>query len=228
MTTRLQPKWDTLPPAQRELWPMLSPARSMGFVLYGGTAIALRLGHRQSVDFDLFSNQALDRCALEEKLPLLAKSTVLADRPDTLTVLVPTGAGVDSSVKVSFFGGIRFGRVGWPQLTVDGCLEVASIEDLLATKLKTVLQRVESKDYRDIAALIGAGADLATGLAAARELFGRHFQPSECLKALVYFQGGDLHLLEPAVRDLLVKAAASVRSLPFVQLRDLRLGAAVG
>ncbi|MDF1482816.1 nucleotidyl transferase AbiEii/AbiGii toxin family protein [Extensimonas sp. H3M7-6] len=32
----------------------LRPAPAMGFALYGGTAIALRLGHRQSVDFDFF------------------------------------------------------------------------------------------------------------------------------------------------------------------------------
>jgi hypothetical protein len=48
----LEPKLAILPPEQRRLWPELRDI-PRGFVLYGGTAIALHLGHRQSVDFDL-------------------------------------------------------------------------------------------------------------------------------------------------------------------------------
>jgi hypothetical protein len=55
----------------------------------------------------------------------------------------------------------------------------------MATKLKVLLQRVEAKDYQDIAALIKAGVSLERGLAAARELYGHRFQPSESLKTLV-------------------------------------------
>jgi hypothetical protein len=46
-----EPNLDTLPNAQRILLSSLRPLRQLGFVLYGGTAIALRLGHRESVDF---------------------------------------------------------------------------------------------------------------------------------------------------------------------------------
>src|SRR4051812_41286180 len=38
----------------------------------------------------------------------------------------------------------------------DGTLLVASLEDLLATKLKATLDRAEGKDYRDIAAILRA------------------------------------------------------------------------
>jgi len=51
----------------------------MGFVLSGGTAIALRLGHRVSVDFDLFTEKSLEREKLEEAFPFLGRSTVLQD-----------------------------------------------------------------------------------------------------------------------------------------------------
>ena len=44
------PKLETLPKPQQEIWPHLKPAIDLGFVLYGGTAIALQLGHRESVD----------------------------------------------------------------------------------------------------------------------------------------------------------------------------------
>ena len=62
----LKPRLDILPPAQQSLWPHLSDLPDH-FVLYGGTAIALRLGHRESVDFDFFSDVPLDE-ALKERL----------------------------------------------------------------------------------------------------------------------------------------------------------------
>lgn len=52
---------------------------------------------------------------------------------------------------------IGFGRVGEPDLTEDSILQVASLDDLMATKVKVVLQRAEAKDYRDIAAMVTAG-----------------------------------------------------------------------
>lgn len=46
--------YDILPPEQKSLWPSLHKLSELGFVLYGGTAIALQCGHRNSVDFDFF------------------------------------------------------------------------------------------------------------------------------------------------------------------------------
>ena len=40
--------------------------------------------------------------------------------------------------------------------------------------------------------MIDAGISLKHGLAAARLMYGQAFQPSESLKAMVYFEGGDL------------------------------------
>ena len=67
MTPPLIPRLDALPEAQRHLWPMLQPLAGLGFVLYGGTAISLRLGHRQSVDFDFFTDRPLDPQALRSR-----------------------------------------------------------------------------------------------------------------------------------------------------------------
>ncbi len=127
----------------------------------------------------------------------------------------PPGAPSEA-VKVSFFGDIGFGRVGAPELTEDGVLEVASLTDLLATKLKVILQRIEAKDYRDIAAMIRAKAGLDYGLAAARLLYFPTFQPSESLKALTLFSGGNLDQLSQADRRTLVTAVQGVRELPQV------------
>jgi len=221
--SELSPHLEILPQAQRLLWPELQPAVALGFALYGGTAIALRLGHRTSVDFDFFSANALDRSALFSAMPFLKAAQVLQDQPETLTLLVsPTGRSSDT-VKVSFFGSITFGRAGMPQWTIDRVAQVASPEDLLGTKLKVILQRIESKDYIDTAAIIEKGTSLTLGLGVARALFGSAFQPSECLKALVYFEGGDLDILPRQVKDRLIASAATVDDLPRVSLLEHRL-----
>lgn len=212
----LQPRLDVLPAAQRALWHELQGVKSLGWVLYGGTAIALRLGHRASVDFDFFNDKRLDSQRLAEACPGLDRSTVVQERPETLTVLMPAEAE-RTPVKVSFFGGLGFGRVGEPDVTSDGVLEVASADDLLAHKLKVLLQRVEARDYLDIAALLDSGLHLDRGLASARALFEGAFQPSESLKALVYFEGGDLHTLPPPVKETLIAVARRVRDLPTAQ-----------
>jgi hypothetical protein len=55
----LIPRLDILPAAQRALWLELS-ATPRDFTLYRGTAIALRLGHRASADFDFFGRMGFD------------------------------------------------------------------------------------------------------------------------------------------------------------------------
>ena len=52
------PCFEILPSAQKNLWPELAGVPPH-FVLYGGTALALRLGHRVSVDFDFFSSKTI-------------------------------------------------------------------------------------------------------------------------------------------------------------------------
>ena len=218
MIGSFKPHMEVLPPAQQRLWAALRPAQELGFVLYGGTAIALRLGHRTSVDFDFFSDRSLDKSAMKAAFPFLAGVTVLQERPETLTVLISGGEDQNEYVKVSFFGAVGFGRVGEPELTEDGILPVASLEDLMATKVKVILQRIEAKDYQDIAAMLTANVSLTKGLAAARALYGQDFQPSEALKAMVYFEGGDLYTLSAAEQQTLILAASSVRDLPAARI----------
>lgn len=221
MIAHFKARTDILPSAQRCLWPELRGIPGLDFTLYGGTGIALRLGHRDSIDFDFFSEQPLDRPAIRAALPFLGQATALQDHGDAWVVLVPVERG---DVKISFFGGIDFGRVGEPEFTDDQVLQVASLDDLMATKLKVILQRAEAKDYRDIAAMVGAGVDLARGLASARLLFGPNFQPSESLKALVYFDDGDLRTLTAIEKKTLVDAVQSIRDLPQVEVKSARLG----
>ena len=62
------PNLDILPASQRALWKELK-ATPKHFVLYGVTALALRLGHRVSEDFDFFTNTTFDPEGLVDPIP---------------------------------------------------------------------------------------------------------------------------------------------------------------
>jgi hypothetical protein len=215
-----QPHWEVLPPEQRIVWPQLSTSVELGMVLYGGTAAALRLGHRYSVDFDFFTEKTLDRESLKDGFPFLAQSTIIHDRKNTLSVLAPTADGM---VKVSFFGDINIGRAGVPERTADGVAEIASLLDLLATKLKVMQQRIESKGYVDVAAILRAGIALEDGLAAAAALYAPHFQPSEAVRDLTFFEGGDMANLSLADKEFLTRNSAHLCHIPAGRRRSCSL-----
>jgi hypothetical protein len=215
MPQRLEPKLGVLPPAQREIWTSLAPAPLLNFVLYGGTAIALHLGHRESLDFDFFQSEPLDKDRVRAAFKFINGAGILQDAADTLVVLAEMPSG---PVKVSFFGGIGFGRVNDPLQTRDDILLVASLEDLMATKLKATLDRAEAKDYRDIAEMISTGVSLPVGVSAFRAMF--HGEPSQVLRSIGYFEDGDLHGLAESDRRLLRNARDRVGQLPDVMIRN--------
>jgi hypothetical protein len=195
-----------LPPPQRTFWEEDLDTIPPGWVLYGGTAIALHLGHRQSRDFDFFSSDPLDRDALRRRVRLVAEARTLQDEPDTLTVAAEK-AGVP--IKLSFFGGIGFGRVGEP-VRLKGVARIASRLDLLGRKLATVTQRIEPRDYLDIAALLASGLGINEGVAALLALYGKQASGLQSVKTIAWFKGGNLEEVLPAeVRELLTRAAAA-------------------
>ncbi len=123
------------------------------------------------------------------------------------------------NVRLSFFGGLIMGRIDAPTQTEDGIALVASPLDLLATKLKVIMRRAEAKDYEDIAQLLRSGESLIQGLGAARALFGSAFAPSESLRALTFFDDGDLARVSAETRqELRNEAAKTSRIFPIPHL----------
>jgi hypothetical protein len=214
MPQRLDPKLGVLPAAQREVWTSLAPASRLNFVLYGGTAIALHLGHRKSLDFDFFRSEPLDKDQIRAAFGFIDGAAILQDAPDTLVAVAEMPSG---PVKISFFGGVGFGRVNDPLQTGDGILLVASLDDLMATKLKATLDRAEAKDYRDIAEMISAGVSLPAGVSAFSAMFNG--EPSQVLRSIGYFEDGDLNSLDRPDRELLRNARDRIGQLPDVVVR---------
>jgi hypothetical protein len=206
---------DILPRPQRELWEKLS-AIPEGFVLYGDTAIALQLGHRQSIDFDFFARTSFDPQHLLESNPLLAGSEVVALSANTLTVRV----GDTEPVLMSFFGVPRLPvlrpphRIGAPRTEVGHLLELAGMKAMVVQK------RAEAKDYVDLHALIfQAHIDLSSALAAGAFLYPPHFAPELTLKSLCYFDDGNLANVPVNIRQDLARAvrAVDVQALPVLK-----------
>jgi hypothetical protein len=205
MPALLTPRLDILPPPQRALWMELSDLPSM-FTLYGGTAIALRYGHRQSEDFDFFAHADFDPANLREKIPFLAGASILHSEANTLTCRVMR----DGPVLVSFFGVPRLGLLREPDSVGHNGIRIASTIDLAGTKVSTVQRRPEAKDYVDIDTLMANGIDLPTALAAGVALYGTAFNPQITLKALSFFDDGNLATLSNEVRRRLVAAVDAV------------------
>ena len=209
----LDARIDILPKAQQEIWPLLAPASGLSLVLYGGTAVALHLGHRASIDFDFFSAAPLDKKRIETSLAFMRGAATIQEDENTLVVNATMPSG---SVKLSFFGGMTIGRLNEPLQTRDHTLLVASLEDLLATKLKAILDRAEAKDYRDIAAMLSAGVALERGLGGFAKMYGK--DPGLALRAIGFFKDGDLPSLARSDQDVLRAARDRVTDIPAITL----------
>ena len=93
MSRNLDARIDILPAAQQEIWPSLTAAPRLSFVLYGGTAVALHLGHRASVDLDFFSAAPLDKGAMEASFAFMPEARTIQEDSNTLVVnaMMPSG-----------------------------------------------------------------------------------------------------------------------------------------
>jgi len=159
------------------------------------------------LDFDFFGNRPFDPAKLTTSIPFMTNATITQREPNTLSAIVDRGG----PVRLSFFGVPGLPRLARPHIAPDNGLRIASLLDLAGTKVNVVQLRAEAKDYRDIDAILRDGRiDLPTALASAQALYGPQFNPQIALKALSFFDEGNLRRLAKATRDRLAKAARDV------------------
>jgi len=125
---------------QTELLPLIKTF-SVGFGLVGGTAIALHLGHRRSIDFDLFTDKDFSNESIRNKIKKnRIIQTTLIDKPDELTL-------VSENVKLTFY------KRTYKIIYSDKFEDIINIPDLLtlaAMKAFALGRRAKWKDYVDI------------------------------------------------------------------------------
>lgn len=201
-----QPRLDTLSHHQRRVLAELG-ATPRGFVLHGGTALALRLAHRRPDDFSFLSAEPFDPLQLLDRIPCLRDAEVIRRGNAVLTCIVDRG-GI---VRVSFSGGGVRRRVEDPEFAEPPGIEVASVVDLAAATVQAVQSRSSAKDLLDVDAIVRLGGiSLSEALGAATAVFGDRFNPILTLKALTFFGDGDLHTVPDSVRERLVRAVQEV------------------
>ncbi len=185
------------------------------FVLYGGTALALRLAHRESADFDFFTHEAFSARELLDELRWLGRLEVMEMRDNDLAVIEPGG------VQLAFYGGLDLQAVAEPSLVAENGLVVASVYDLAGTKAKGILDRSEWKDYVDIAMLLRAGHCLADVIGYATAIFDRRldFPTQVFLRSLVWFEDGTAGDVSADIRSELERAVydLALADIPLVQ-----------
>jgi hypothetical protein len=207
-----KPYLHILPGPQRALWEELS-ATPDTMTLYGGTAIALRLGHRFSVDFDFFSRSHFVPSALMASIPYLEDGVVRQSAANTLTVTVDR----KGPVQLSYFGGLRIGQVFPHEEATPSHIKIASLTDLGGMKVAVVTQRAEIKDYLDIHALLTKAAiPLPVMLSAASIIYGEQYNPLISMKAISYHDDENLSQLSSTIRQDLISAVrgVSMENLP--------------
>lgn len=114
------------------------------FYLAGGTGLALQIGHRDSVDFDFFSNNSFDPNKLIERL-----STIFDDKSFTVTQVEKNTLSIllNSEIKISF---MTYDYPLLNPLIQTEFLNIALIPDIACMKLSTIMQRSALKDYVDL------------------------------------------------------------------------------
>jgi hypothetical protein len=133
--------YDILSTEQEDILPDIQDINK-NFFLVGGTAIALHLGHRKSIDFDFFSDQEFDMDSLKNQLRKnLSFDKILIDKANEFTF-------ISKGVKITYLY-YPFPIKG--NLTqAEYNLQLPDITTLLAMKIYALSRRSKWKDYVDI------------------------------------------------------------------------------
>jgi hypothetical protein len=167
---------------QIKLLPMLG-VFSKDFGLAGGTAIALHLGHRRSIDFDMFSNKPFGNLAIRRKIAKAGHHVqrVFKDEKGQYTFFI-------NGVQFTFFHypyPLRFGE------KFDRSLVLADLPVLAAMKAFALGRRAKWKDYVDLYFIIKNHISIKDISRAGERIFGDEFNEKIFRNQLVYFNDID-------------------------------------
>lgn len=148
------------------------------FGLVGGTAIGLHLGHRESIDFDLFTNKEFENSKIRKKILQSKKiDTVIRDEKDQFTIFI-------DNIQFTFF--LYPFKIVYSKKFED----IIKIPDLLtlgAMKAYALGRRAKWKDYVDLYFIIKKYKGLAEIISNAKKIFKNEFNEKIFRTQLSYF-----------------------------------------
>jgi hypothetical protein len=167
---------------QREILPLIK-LFAREFYLVGGTAVALHIGHRRSIDFDLFTDKNLKRMSIKKiiegsKYPV---QDIIYEDHEQMHLIV-------NSVKITFFNFPT--KVDHP-LDFEGIIKIPALLDLAAMKAYALGGRAKWKDYVDLYFIMRDHYTLKEISGKAKEIFKTFFNEKLFREQLSYFKDID-------------------------------------
>ena len=152
------------------------------YYLVGGTAIALYLGHRRSIDFDLFKPSAINhKRNLDKVLATSFEHNVTRRVAEQMNLIV-------NDVKLTFF---QYPFPVEPTIRFETYFRLPSLLQLAAMKAYALGPRSKWKDYVDLYFLLRDHFTVADITACANSLFGELFSEKMFRSQLCYFDDID-------------------------------------
>jgi len=162
---------------QRLLLPLVSQFKNE-FGLVGGTAIALHIGHRESIDFDLFSHKEFDNLSLRRRIEKVRPiSEIIINKKSEFTFII-------DGVQFTFFQ-YPF-EINYSE-TFENTFRMPTLITLAAMKAYALGQRAKWKDYVDLYFIIRDFHPLAEIINESETMFGKSFNAKLIRQQLSYF-----------------------------------------
>ena len=153
-------------------------AFSKNFGLVGGTAIALHIGHRESIDFDLFSYEDFNNASIKRKIEkIISIDNTLVKKSGEYTFLI---------------GGVKFTFFQYPyQINYsdrfEAIIRLPNLLTLAAMKIFALGRRAKWKDYVDMCFILKEFHSLEEINQKAKEIFGKEYNEKIIRSQLSYF-----------------------------------------
>jgi len=166
---------------QYQLLPLIEKFKRE-FYLVGGTAIALQLGHRRSIDFDLFKTKSFNKKKIISQIENQKLTyKLIYQESDQLHISV-------NDVKLTFFEyGFEVPHAIWHE----NIISMPALVDLAAMKAYALGRRAKWKDYVDLYWLLKNVCTLKEICIRAKQLFGELFSEKLFRQQLCYFKDID-------------------------------------
>ena len=168
---------EILSPEQVQLLPFLKTV-SKNFGLVGGTAVALHLGHRRSIDFDLFSHKPFDNNAVKRIVTRVAEITKTFVRHSGEYTFMC------GEVKVTFY---HYPYTIEYTESLDHIIKIPDLLTLAAMKAFALGKRAKWKDYVDLYFIMRDAHPLSEIVCKSAEVFGNEFNEKLFRVQLSYF-----------------------------------------
>lgn len=191
---------EILTQSQRDLFSII---RNFGkeYYLAGGTAVALQIGHRRSIDFDLFSNKRLNTIKIIAvvKQSNCTINATLEETPEELTIVI-------EGVKVTF---LEYPFSIKPITMFDDIITMPDLLSLAAMKAYSLGRRSKWKDYIDLYFIIKDHFSIGNISEKARGIFGGGFNERLFREQLCFYEDIDfseeIEYVKDSVKDEEIK-----------------------